>query len=718
MWSSPSSYPYRVQVESHIEVGPLVLTDIEQTLVDHVIVGEVLDLADAADADQPVDEQEARAWGADRTIRAAVLRDILRARLVSDPDPRGLRLRGARIDGVFDFEYLTSTVAIELIRCVLASGVIARGATLPAVTFEKCWLGHRSQPSLNAEGLRTDVLSVAGSTIIGHSALGALALNRAHLGHFQANGATLTNDIGPALFADGLTVDGSVVLSQGFTAIGAGPSGVIRLSSGHIGGQLNCNRATLTNKTGPALVADGLAVDQTVGLRDGFRATANGELGAVRLQGAHLGQLEADGAIMVNEKGAALHADQLLIDGSLFLRSGLKATGSGGLGAVRLLGGHIGGQLDCTGATLTNKTGPALYADFLTIGSGMILSGGFAAEGSGEPGAIRFVGCHIGGQLNCTGATLTNKTGPAVVGDHLTVDQSVFLASGFKATGDGKQGAIRLIGGHIGGQLSCTGATLTNKTGPALVAEGLTVSQSVLLTRGFIATGGGESVVLDLINLQVGGGFIFQPERLEHETRPNARLNINGLTYAGRPVGVTTQEWLRLIRDATPSYAAQPYQYLAAALNAAGHDGEAREVLITQRRDQIDRNALTGKGDRAWARFTGVMLGYGYKPSRALVYLLGVIIASVALALTLGAHGGLAYPNPLAGKPAIRCSTLQQVGAGLNLGEPMVSTNTQCNTTNSTSGEALTASRWTLQILAWTLATLFIAGFTSAVRKT
>ena len=111
------------------------------------------------------------------------------------------------------------------------------------------------------------------------------------------------------------------------------------------------------------------------------------------------------------------------------------------------------------------------------------------------------------------------------------------------------------------------------------------------------------------------------------------------------------------------------------------------------------------------------MLGYGYKPSRALLYLLGVIVASVVLALTLGAHGGLTHPNPTVGKPAIQCSTLQRIGVGLDLGEPLVSTNAQCDTTNTTTGEALTVARWTLQVLAWALATLFIAGFTSAIRK-
>jgi hypothetical protein len=75
--------------------GEASLTDVEQALVDHTTRGKLLDLA----ADEPVDEAAMRTCGSSRTIRAAVVRDILRGRLATDPDPHGLRLRGARIAG-------------------------------------------------------------------------------------------------------------------------------------------------------------------------------------------------------------------------------------------------------------------------------------------------------------------------------------------------------------------------------------------------------------------------------------------------------------------------------------------------------------------------------------------------------------------------------------------------------------------------------------------
>ena len=67
------------------------LTSVEQSLVEHVGRGELLDLAAK---DGAVDEAAMRSWGDSRICRASVLRDILRGQLVVDLDPRGLRLRG------------------------------------------------------------------------------------------------------------------------------------------------------------------------------------------------------------------------------------------------------------------------------------------------------------------------------------------------------------------------------------------------------------------------------------------------------------------------------------------------------------------------------------------------------------------------------------------------------------------------------------------------
>jgi hypothetical protein len=176
------------------------------------------------------------------------------------------------------------------------------------------------------------------------------------------------------------------------------------------------------------------------------------------------------------------------------------------------------------------------------------------------------------------------------------------------------------------------------------------------------------------------------------------------------PTGISGNYWLMQLRTATSGYAAQPYQHLAAVHRAAGHDSEARRVLMAQRRDQLGRRALTGRAERTWVRLTGLTLGYGYQPWRALICLLAIIGAAVVLAVVLGGQGGLARAQ----EP---CTVVERIGVGLDLGTPLLNTQTRCEATTSGAGQVLTVTGWALRLLAWAFATLFIAGFTSAVRK-
>jgi hypothetical protein len=116
---------------------------------------------------------------------------------------------------------------------------------------------------------------------------------------------------------------------------------------------------------------------------------------------------------------------------------------------------------------------------------------------------------------------------------------------------------------------------------------------------------------------------------------------------------------------------------------------------MAQRRDQIDRRALTGRGERVWARLTGLTLGYGYQPWRALLALVVVAATAVSLAFFLGGHAGLARTQP---RPpgATQCSAVERIGVGLDLDLPLVKTGARdhCDTTTSTTGQVLTVAGW------------------------
>jgi hypothetical protein len=296
------------------------------------------------------------------------------------------------------------------------------------------------------------------------------------------------------------------------------------------------------------------------------------------------------------------------------------------------------------------------------------------------------------------------------------------LTDGFTATGAGESGAVRLICAHIDGQLDCSGAKLRNNSGPALVAGGLQVDQDMFLTDGFTATGSGDAdVAVELTGARVGRTLAFNPARLEHAADPHRRLAVDGLTYAGVPNQISAQDWLGLLRDWTPAYASQPYQQLAAGYRAEGDERQVREILMAQRDDELAR-ADTRWPERLWGWVTKVTLGYGYQPWRALLFLVAVVIVSCVLAVVLGAHGALAQTSKTA-TPGRPCTVIQQVSVGLDLNLPMGTSVARADcelTSNSASVTAawLTAGGWILRLLAWVFAALFIAGFTSAVRKT
>ena len=857
------------------------LTPAEQSLADHVTRGEQLDLAAK---DEVIDEAAMRSWGDSRTIRASVVRDILRGQLAADPDPHGLQLRGARITGPIDLENLTTDVNFELIDCLLEEGLIARDAHLASVALVGCQLEHPADRALDAERLTCSVLALGNATITGHSESGAVSLASAQIGLLSCEGASLRNDSGPALDANGLQVDQAMFLrggftatgtgeygtvslagahisgymdctgaslvngsgpalnanslqvdqgmflSGGFTATGTGESGAVNLASAHISGQLSCEGASLVNSSGPALNANGLQVDQAMFLRGGFTATGTGESGAVGLASAHIGgQLSCEGASLVNGSGPALNANSLQVDQAMFLRGGFTATGTGEYGAVNLADAHISGQLSCEGASLVNGSGPALNANGLEIGQGMFLRGGFTATGTGESGAVGLAGAHIsgdldcegaslvngsgpalnaggglqvdhhmflsggftatgtgesgtvnlaaahiggqlsckgaslvngsgpalnangleigqgiflrgeftatgtgesgavglagahiGGQLDCTGASLVNGSGSALNANSLQVDQGIFLSGGFTATGTGESGTVNLVAAHIGGYMDCTGASLVNGSGPALNANSLQVDQAMLLRGGFTATGAGDGVALDLTGVRVGGALEFDP-RLEHTTDPKDRLAVDRLTYTGVPEPISPRDWLRLLRDGTPSYAAQPYQQLAAGYRALGDERHTRETLMAQRDDQLARTHPRWP-ERWWGRITKVTLGYGYQPWRALLFLAAVVTLLCVLAVVLGSHGALEQTDKTA-TPGRSCTLLQQASVALDLNLPIGKSvaRDHCDLakeSTSVTASWLTAAGWVLQLLAWAFAALFIAGFTSAVRKT
>lgn len=504
-----------------------------------------------------------------------------------------------------------------------------------------------------------------------------------------------------ALDCDGLQVDGDVLLGDGFTATGQSDYGAVRLLGAHVKGQLNLNGARLTNETGPALIGDGLHVDGDV-FGGGFIATGHGELGAVRLPGAHIvGQLNFNGAELANQAGPALIGDGLHVDGGLVLAEGFIASGHYERGAVRLPGAHISGQLNLAGATLVNPAGPALIGDHLEVDGGVFLDG-FTATGHGEDGVVRLPDAHITGQLNLDRAELTNAAGAAFIGDHLRVDSDMF-AEGLTATGHSQDGAVRLADAHISGQLNFSQAQLTNPAGPVLDLEDAEAKHLFLPAQ------------------------VICPHAAAKTSRcaaPAHQLTLCGLTYASLHA-VDWREWLHLIIHHTRAYRPQPYHQLAAALRASGHESAAREVLVCQQQDLRRRGDIGGPLGKGAHWLWGALAGYGYRSSRAVVALVLALMIAAGLGIaaghtSLGPGRYVTAHTSQAQNPGSPCSLVEQIGVGIDRSVPLTPARigNRCDfDTSSPAGEAFTVSTWALQALVWTLAALAIAGYVGLIRK-
>jgi hypothetical protein len=359
------------------------------------------------------DVAEGYSWPRNRIVCAEVLYELLTRPPVDRP-LRAVILTGVLIKGPLSLEAAEVHVPLILHHCYFDGPVNLNMAQAPAISLTACYL-----PALAADQLET-----RGNLELRRFRCAVISLNGAHIGgQLSLKEATLTAgrhpiDLGDtslyppeardgpadrtpdesadevfALAADSLTVDGSMRCEQ-LSAMGK-----VHLPRANIGGLLNLDSATLTNRCGEALRADRLRVEQGMFCRDGFNAE-----GEVRLPRAHIGgQLSFKGAKLRNRCGTTLYAHGLRVEGSMHCDEEFAAEGK-----MLLTGAHIGGQLSFKGARLRNECGPALIADRLSVDQSMFCDEEFAAEA-----AVLLPGAHIDGQLSFAAATL--RTGSDLV---------------------------------------------------------------------------------------------------------------------------------------------------------------------------------------------------------------------------------------------------------------------------------------------------------------
>jgi hypothetical protein len=453
-------------------------------------------------------------------------------------------------------------------------------------------IGNGEAASVPVRGVRlqgariTGELNLEASTLRCPLALLDCSFHSAiNLNEATAVSVRLTGSHVPAVHARQLLARGDLGLDKGFTV-----SGGVELSGAHIGGQLACTGGQFSNADGPALTGDMLIVDQEMLCDAEFSAS-----GEVRLLGAHIGgQLDCSGGQFFNAGGRALNADGLTVEQSMFCNEGFSASGE-----VRLWGAHIGGVLVCIGGQFSNPNGRALSADELTVDGGMVCRDGFSASGE-----VRLLGAHIGGQLDCTGGQFSNPGGCALNAEGLSVGQRMYCGDGFMATGE-----ILLRGVHIGGMLDCRGGQFSNAGGSALNLERATVNGPLRMQSAVLEG------ILDLTSAQTSSyhdNRAFWPETL--------RLDgfVYDVIYGATPKG--RLEWLRRNEK---GYSPQIYEQLASVYRLAGHDEDARRILIAKQRRRFAQGNLAR---RVGGYVLDGLVGYGYRTWLAAFWLAGFLL--------------------------------------------------------------------------------------------
>ncbi|WP_439661242.1 hypothetical protein ACSHWB_06935 [Lentzea sp. HUAS TT2] len=355
------------------------MTDIEQRLIEAARHGERLTCTEP-----------------DNVVRAGLIRELLLGQH-GTLDPGGVRLHGARVEGVLDLTRVKASAGLTFSHCTIDEPILALYASLPDLIFN----GGRCA-GVHADSLQVEVLFLRHGVQVGaDSPLGAIRLVGAHVGgDLDLVGAEITNTAGAAIEAGGIEVEGLVSFAGGVRLRGHGRRGAVNFASAHIKSDLDMAETEIANSTGPAVILDSAKIGGSLLLRYGNRISGHGA--GLDVRGAHVsGQLGLGDTQITSTGEIALSANSIKVDGSFLLRNKVQLTGHDEAGALNLLGGRIGGVVSLADTTVTNAIGPAITADRVRVGGAFTLTGQTRLSAGRDASACRLIGARVDDRFGC-----------------------------------------------------------------------------------------------------------------------------------------------------------------------------------------------------------------------------------------------------------------------------------------------------------------------------
>ncbi|WP_210587764.1 membrane-associated oxidoreductase [Streptomyces sp. GESEQ-35] len=348
-------------------------------------------------------------------------------------------------------------------------------------------------------------------------------------------------------------------------------------------------------------------------------------------------------------------------------------------GRLQLTGAQISGALSLARAELIapDDAGPVLKLNRAVVGDGV-----FAPQLRAE-GALQLNGATVNGSFDLTGARLSYP------GEAAALDAQMLSVTGDVGLRNAHvDGWIGLRGARITGRLDLSYARLSNPGDATLRASSCTIGE-LWLRKGPPPEG-----TLNLRRAQIDVLF------LEPEVVPD-RLRLDNLAYTALTPHEPAERRLPMLERDVEGYVPYAYEQLTAAYRRIGDDPAARLVQLAKQRRH--RATLAWYG-RLWGHVQDATVGYGFRPLRALGWLLSLLaIGSIAYAL----H----HPPPL--KPS-EAPPFNPVFYTLDLLLPVISFGQESAFAPKGGYQWLS---YVLIITGWILATTVVTGVTRTVSR-
>lgn len=500
-------------------------------------------------------------------------------------------------------------IAQQNFRCSGASGIILEGGEVDgAINLREANLYASKGDALNLDHAVVN-LGVHAADL---KAVGAISMHHATVScqiSFSRGSIEVSEQQEYAIRADHVVVHGSILLNGGLTTTGR-----ILLHGAQIECTLNMHgiRVRVQRDDKIAIDANGATIGGNI------NASQADVQGALWLDSTDIGGRVRLGGKWTNPRdGLSINLNRAKMN-SLTVMKKLDCEGT-----VSIAEANVNGTLDISDSTIGRASSKSLDL------GGTRVAGDVTAQRSRLNGVLDAPRSEIKGDLRLADAHLIGT--PAELASRgEALDQ--------QRGGQWRGASLRLRGAHILGDLDLRGAVISQ----TLDLDSATIGYKVDLRGAGLEADSGRALtasnsrisLLDMrirsapqaaVNLQNAHIDILTDNAESWPTQTD--INLEGLQYRQLDSELSSHERLTWLATASPQFSPQPYEQLASVYKARGNTDDERAVrLEAAKRSYVGRGVLP----EAWGQIQNAIVGFGYRPFRAVIWAVGLWLAGTA----------------------------------------------------------------------------------------